>query len=418
LIMESLPLFTNKKEMVLASFVLVFLSIFSLGFQYFKYKNLTSQLLHVTDAKVLNHYEKHKSNGRAYDVFKLKSDEGYTFYTVAWKKKDIQIGSLVRVKFKTNKISFYKYLKNFFAINIFIKQKDNIKNDIFSKAKGYIKSQHKTQDLKEIFSALFFATHIQKSTRGKIQKLGISHLVAISGLHLGMISAILYFLLGIFYRFFQDRYFPYRNSKADLAFAVFAILFYYLYLIGFYASFLRSFVLSLFGFFLFSKNIKIISFVTLLLSIIFILILFPRLIFSISFWFSVSGVFYIFLFLKHFSKMPKYLIFVILNFWVYVMMMPIVHFIFKVFTPLQLFSPLLSMLFVVFYPLELALHVVGFGGIFDGYLLDLLNLQTTAYEITTPLWFLVVYISVSILGIFNKWLALLTFFGAAAIFFI
>jgi len=392
--MESLPLFTNKKEMVLASFVLVFLSIFSLGFQYFKYKNLTSQLLHVTDAKVLNHYEKHKSNGRAYDVFKLKSDEGYTFYTVAWKKKDIQIGSLVRVKFKTNKISFYKYLKNFFAI------------------------KHKTQDLKEIFSALFFATHIQKSTRGKIQKLGISHLVAISGLHLGMISAILYFLLGIFYRFFQDRYFPYRNSKADLAFAVFAILFYYLYLIGFYASFLRSFVLSLFGFFLFSKNIKIISFVTLLLSIIFILILFPRLIFSISFWFSVSGVFYIFLFLKHFSKMPKYLIFVILNFWVYVMMMPIVHFIFKVFTPLQLFSPLLSMLFVVFYPLELALHVVGFGGIFDGYLLDLLNLQTTAYEITTPLWFLVVYISVSILGIFNKWLALLTFFGAAAIFFI
>lgn len=416
--MESLPLFANKKEMVLASFVLAFLFAFSLGFQYFGYKNLTSQLLHVTNAKVLNHYEKYKSNGRAYDVFKLKSDEGYTFYTVTWKKKDIQIGSLVRVKFKTDKISFYKYLKNFFARNIFIKQKDNIKNDTFTKVKRYIKSQHKTQDLKEIFSALFFATYIQKVTRDKIQKLGISHLVAISGFHLGMISAILYFLLGIFYKFFQDRYFPYRNAKADLAFVVFVILFYYMYLIDFSPSFLRSFMLSLFGFFLFSKNIKIISFATLLISMSFVLVLFPRLLFSISFWFSVSGVFYIFLFLKHFSNLPKYLIFILLNFWVYVMMMPIVHFVFKVFTPLQLFSPLLSMSFVIFYPLELALHVVGFGGVFDKYLLDLLNLQTTFYEITTPFWFLVFFITVSIFSIFNKWLALLTFFLSTIIFFI
>jgi competence protein ComEC len=416
--MESLPLFINKKEMVLSAVLLFFLFTLSLGFEYIKYKSLISKPLHVSQALVLNHYEKHKANGRVYDVFKLKSGEGYTFYTVTWKKKNIQIGSSVLVKFKTKKISFLKYLKNFFAINIFIKQKDSVQKNTFSKVKLYIKTQHKTEDLKEIFSALFFASNIQKSTRDKIQKLGISHLVAISGFHLGIISMILYFLLGIFYRFFQDRYFPYRNSKADLAFVVFAILFYYLYLIDFSASFLRSFVLSLFGFFLFSKNIKIISFATLLLSISFILILFPGLLFSISFWFSVSGVFYIFLFLKHFSKLPRYLIFVILNFWVYVMMMPIVHFVFRVFTPLQLFSPLFSMLFVAFYPLELALHVVGFGGIFDKYLLDLINLQTTVYEIITPFWFLVVYISVSILSIFNKWLALLTFFGATAIFFI
>ncbi len=150
----------------------------------------------------------------------------------------------------------------------------------------------------------------------------------------------------------------------------------------------------------------------------FVLVLFPRLLFSISFWFSVSGVFYIFLFLKHFSNLPKYLIFILLNFWVYMMMLPIVHFVFKVFTPLQLFSPLLSMVFVVFYPLELALHVVGFGGVFDKYLLGLLNLQTTFYAITTPFWFLVFFIIASICSIFNKWLALLTLLLSTTIFFI
>ena len=416
--MEAVPLFVNKKEMVLATILLSLLFCISLGWDYYKYKTLTSKPLHATEAKVLNHYQKHKANGRVYDVFKLKSYDGYTFYTVSWKKKNIPIESRVLVEFKTDKISFLNYLKNFFAVNIFIKNLNIAQTSRLEKLKSYVKNQHKFSDLKEIFQALFFATNISKSTRYKIQKLGISHLVAISGFHLGLISAILYFFLSPIYRFFQNRYFPYRNIKADLAFVVFALLFFYMYIIDFSPSFLRSFVLSLFGFFLFSKNIKIISFGTLLISVSLILILFPKLLFSISFWFSVSGVFYIFLFLKHFGNLNKIWIFILLNFFVFALMMPIVHSIFKVFTPLQLYSPFFSMIFVVFYPLELFLHILSLGGLFDIWLEKLLNLQTSFYEVTTPLWFLIIYLCLSLISIFSRWLTLLLLLFSFAIYFI
>ncbi len=413
--MEKAPLFLDFREKILAFFVLFSLFCLSLGWQYHRYSSLTSKPLHVEVVKVLNHYVKHKRNGRAYDVFKLKSKDGYSFYTVTWRSKNIPIGSYARIKFKTDKISFFGYLKNFFAVNIFIKQIKS-KKETLGKVESYIKDQHKTEDLKEIFSALFLATNIQKSTRQKIQKLGISHLVAISGFHLGLISAILYLLISPVYRLFQDRFFPYRNAKADLAFVVFAILFGYMYILDFSPSFLRSFVLSLFGFFLFSRHIKVISFATLFLSVGFILIMFPRLIFSVSFWFSVSGVFYIFLFLQHFKNLSKIWIFILLNFWVFILMMPIVHFVFKVFTPLQLCSPLLSMAFVPFYPIELFLHIINHGGLFDIWLGKLLNLPTTTYEILTPLWFLVLYISLSLFAILNRWIALFLLFLSLGIY--
>ena len=405
--MEAAPLFLNKKEIFRTIFVLFLLFCISLGWQFYHYRQLVAKPLHVEVAKVLNHYQKHKSNGRVYDVFKLKSDSGYTFYTVSWSKRDIPVSSKVSVEFKTKNITFLSYLKSFFAVSIYMKPLKQKRESFFEKIKKEIASQHQTKEMKQIYGALFFASNVQKSTREKIQKLGISHLVAISGFHLGLISAILYFLFAPVYRFFQDRYFPYRNIKADLALVVFALLFGYMYILDFSPSFLRSFVLSLFGFFLFSKNIKIVSFSTLFLTVSFILILFPTLLFSVSFWFSASGVFYIFLFLKHFVNLNRFWIFVLLNFWVFILMIPVVHFIFPIFTPLQLFSPILSMLFVLFYPLELFLHLMNCGGIFDGGIEWLLNLQTTTYQIITPLWFLLLYLFLSIASIKSRWIALL-----------
>lgn len=416
--MESIPLFINKKEIFYAFFTLFILFCCSLGYEYFKYKDLTKQSFYMTDAVVLNHYQKQNKKGKTYDVFKLKSDDGFTFYTISYKKREIPREADVVVKFKTNKIEFIDYLKSFFAQSIFIKQIQKSKKSYLEHIKSYVSDQHKTLETQEIFSALFFSSPISKNSRDKIQKLGISHLIAISGFHLGLLSIILFFLLAPIYRLVQNRYFPYRNLKADLSFVVFLLLFFYMYIIDFSPSFLRSFVMAVFGFFLFSRHIRIISFMTLLLSICFILVLFPKLIFSISFWFSVSGVFYIFLFLKHFSHLNKIWIFILLNFWVYVAMLPIVHFIFKVFTPLQLASPILSMLFTVFYPMELFLHLIHLGGLFDGGIEYLLNLKTSFYEITTPIWFLIPYLILSLLGIFYRWLAVLTIFFSLGIFFV
>ena len=414
--MEALPLFTNKKEVVATFVILGFLFLCSLGFEYYHYKQLIKYPTHTTEAKVLNHYTKVNKNGKTYDVFKLKSHDGYRFYTISWKPKNVAIAQNVFVKFKTNQIDFMGYLKSFFAQSIYLNPIKTTTKTALYQVKNYVKNQHKTKETQEIFAALFFSSAISKITRDKIQKLGISHLIAISGFHLGLLSMILFLLLTPLYTFFQNRYAPYRNRTADLSIVIFVILFFYMDLINFSPSFLRSFVMAVFGFFLFSRHIKIISFLTLLLSVCFILVLFPGLMFSIAFWFSVSGVFYIFLFLKYFATLPKVWVFILLNFWVYLAMLPIVHYVFPVFTPLQLFSPLLSMLFTLFYPLELFLHLIGYGGLLDKEIVYLLDLKTHFYEIMTPFWFLILYLLLSVLGIFYRRFALMILLFALGIF--
>jgi len=180
------------------------------------------------------------------------------------------------------------------------------------------------------------------------------------------------------------------------------ILFWYVWLLDFTPSLIRSFVMMAFAFFLFHRHIRILSFEVLLVAVLFILALKPPLLFSIGFWFSVSGVFYIYLFLHYFKGWNKWFIFVFINVWVYFAMIPVVHFIFADFSFWQLLSPLLSIGFGVFYPLEMLLHLVGFGGLLDGMLEKLFAIKGEMIELKTPLWFLALYVFSSILAIFHK----------------
>lgn len=272
--------------------------------------------------------------------------------------------------------------------------------------------------MQELFGALFFALPVSKELRDEIAQWGISHLVAISGFHLGVLSSILYFLLKPLYRFFQDRFFPYRNSFFDLAFIVFLLLGFYVYYIDLTPSVLRAYVMGIVGFFFFSKNMQILSFSTLFFTICLVLVFFPKLLFSISFWFSVAGVYYIFLFLHHFSHLRKSAIFILLNFWVYILMMPVIHYVFDVFSFYQLFSPLLSMGFVLFYPLVLFLHLIGFGGVFDTFLMQFLASKMSIYSLHVSFWSLAFYLCVSLVAIRFKLLSLLLLFIVPILLFI
>lgn len=397
--MKSLPLFTTKREVLSTLFVMVALFSLSLSYEFYKYKKVTTYSLHVTTANVLNAYKK---KAKDYTVLKLKSDD-FTFYTTYKKSIHINRGDELKVIFYTKNIDFYNYLKGFYVYSkaIHVKKKAEVKGIV-----KFVENQHETTITKELYKALYFAIPLSKSLREDIAKWGIAHLVAISGFHLGILSTILFFLIRPFYAFIQDRYFPYRNRSADLAFIVFLILGYYIYFIGMAPSVLRAFVMSLVGFFLFSHNVKIISFGTLFFTIGIVLTLFPQLLFSIAFWFSVSGVFYIFLFLHHFSKLKKIYIFIILHFWVYLLMIPIVHYVFDVFSWYQLFSPFISMFFILFYPLSLALHVVGFGGVMDSFLIWFFSLHVDSKSIETPLLFLVTYVLLSMFAIRYRFIAL------------
>ena len=190
--------------------------------------------------------------------------------------------------------------------------------------------------------------------------------------------------------------------RFDLTMVILAILFAYLWMLDFIPSLLRSFVMLAYGFFLFHRHFKILSFEVLFVTVMTILAIFPSFLFSIGFWFSVAGVFYIYLFLEYFSHLKKWQILIGLNIWVYLLMIPIVHYFFDVFSWHQLYSPLLSIFFALFYPLEMFLHFIGQGDLLDTWVLELLHQKADIYHFKTPLWYLIAYIILSLTAVLEK----------------
>ncbi len=376
--------------------------------RYESYKEFSSKKFYHTGAIVLSHYQKQKPSGKIYHVLKLRSDDGAVFYTTNHEDIIDLSNRHISIGFITDKISFWDYLRVFFAPSYDIRI-DEKSYDFKDRVSDLIASQHQNSITKELFLALFLATPISKELRADVSKLGISHLIAISGFHLGVLFALIYFIFSYPYSFFHSRYFPYRNKRFDLTMIILVFLFSYLYLLDFVPSLLRSFVMLFYGFFLFHRHFKILSFEVLFVTVLTILALFPSFVFSIGFWFSVSGVFYIYLFLHYFSNLPKWQILILLNIWVYILMTPIVHLFFDIFSFHQLYSPFLSIAFSVFYPFEIFLHLIGQGDFLDDYILMLLDQKVPIYHFKTPLWYFVLYILLSIAAVFEKrvlWLLL------------
>ena len=399
--MLSVPLFVSKKEFFLTLAVVLCVACISLFIQFYHYTELTHDPLHVNKATVLNHYTKTNEKGRTYDVFKLKLDgSGAEVYTTSWRVVSMPIQTRVKVKLNVEKVNFLDYLKGFFAPSLALYEiyEDNPPLDV-KPLYHWVEEQHESETIAELYKTLFFATPISKNLRDDVQKWGISHLVAISGYHLGVISSLLFFFLKPLYQLFQSRYFPYRNATADVSLCVLVLLFLYMDVINFTPSFLRSFAMFTLGFFFYSRGIKVFSFEMLGLTTMGLLALFPSLAFSLSFWFSVAGVFYLFLFLHHFESLNHWVLLAIIDLGVFLLMVPIVHTFFPVFTFLQLTSPLSSLMFIVFYPLGVLLHVMHLGGILDGYLLDFLHVNTKSYLLSFPWWVLGIYVGVSLVAI-------------------
>lgn len=415
--MSSVPLLHNKKEFFVALGVVLGIALFSLGLEFYRYTEFSKTALHVSKATVLNHYQKTNENGKTYDVIKLKLDSGEVFYTVSWKPLHVSLKSRVKVKFELKDLSFKAYLSGFFASSKFIY--DIYEDDPPFDARGlyrFVTDQHEDATMAELYRALLFATPLSKELREEVQKWGITHLIAISGYNVGVISFLLFFFLKPFYVFFQSRYFPYRNALADLTPIVFAVLIAYMVVIDYVPPFMRAVVMSIVGFFFFSRGVKILSFETLGICSVGILAFVPSLFFSLSFWFSVAGVFYLFLFLHHVKWRNPIALFLGLDVFVFVCMLPIVHAFFPVFTLLQLTSPLWSIVFIVFYPLGLVLHLLGMGDLLDSGVLWFLHVKAYSYDISVPYWFLIPFGVVSLLGIRYRLFFFLTFVLGLSVF--
>jgi len=420
--LESIELLSSKRDIFTLLALLFSLLVLSLSYQYYKYHELTKFDSQIVNAVVLKQYIKTKQTKKGklkrYEVLKLRSNDSFTFYTTASKNLKNIKNRTIKLEIWAGKISFYEYMRTFFAFSKIIKIYD--KNSLMSRVSNAIARQHKDKNVTAVYEALFLAKPLPRNLQKQFSNLGISHLIAISGFHLGVLSFILFLLLKYPYKFLQNRYFPYRSYTKDSFIITAFILLAYMLFLSTPPSLLRSFVMLVVGFILYERGMKIISMQTLSITILLILALFPKLLFSIGFWLSVSGVFYIFLFFIYFSHYSKTKQFLLLPFWVYLLMLPYSLTIFGNFSLYHPLSILYSTLFTLFYPLALFLHLFDFGNLLDPIVNMLLTAKLNAVQEHLNISYLFVEIVLSLLSVFSRkalWL-LLIYVGSIFIYFI
>ncbi len=387
-----------KQNKNLISFIGVLFVIFllNISIEYSKYQEVVYEEIYETNVELVNIYEKEKVN-----VLKLENGD-FQFFTSVNKDSDLKKLDFIEIAFLTKKLDFISYLKGFYSKNIYfekLQRNDTFKDKLIQK----INSNHKSSEINEVFNALFLAIPVSSELRDTFANYGITHLIALSGFHLSVLSFLIYWIMYFPYTFFHKRYFPYRNKKFDLLLISLVLLFLYLLLTGVVASLLRAFIMLSLGIFLLRSNIKLISFTNLLFTFLIIIAFLPKYIFSISLWFSLSGVFYIFLYIKYFNELKSMIVKLLLfNFWIYFAMNPIVHYFFTNTTYEQLYSPFITMAFTFFYPIELLAHLFGFAGIFDKFLEIFLFKEFEVFDVSTSLSFFIFFIFLSFTSIKSK----------------
>ena len=398
--LEKPKLFATLKQFWLSMLFLFSLLLVRLFYLYGDYNEFKLKPFFYTDVDVIQAYEKWKDNN-FYTIMKLYSPVlDITFFS----RTKIRVDELrphLRVKlFPHDDMEFKSYLGTSF-INSNVNEIYKV-NSFKSKVLNWIIQQHKSSMISNFYNAIYFAQPLEKRLRQQVSILGVSHLIALSGFHLAILSTMLFFLLRPLYRFFQQRYFPYRFDLIDIGFVVLILLAWYLWFVGSPASLLRSYAMMLLGWFFLLLGVELITLSFLATITMLLLVLFPKFLLSLAFWFSITGVLYIFLLLHYFKEFNRYVMTVIISFGIFTLMLPLVHTVFSITSPLQLLSPFLSLLFTLFYPISMGLHLLGIGDIFDNLLQGLFSLDSNTLDVVISSWLGVVYILLSILSFYFK----------------
>ncbi|MCI6989362.1 MAG: ComEC/Rec2 family competence protein [Campylobacter sp.] len=378
-------LFDTNLQKALFLLVMVFIFCISVGFEFRAYSEFKKNDFLLVKGDVLNSYLKTSKKGKKYRVLQIKTDK-FEFYTTLHKNSRIQKDDYVLSKIDIGGVSFKEFLqRRFYANSTFVKPitKENL--SFRDKLKLAVTSKHSEPKIAELYSALYLATPISRELRVDVTKWGIAHIISISGFHLGIIYLVLFFIFGRLYGFIGDRFLPYRNQKFDVSIVIFGFVLFYLWVLEFTPSFLRSVLMSLLIFFFVLRNLNILSFQTLFLTIILAFAFSPGLIFSVGFYFSCLGVLYIYIYVKHFwGNKSKLADTIWLNIFVFLAMNIPVYYFFESFSFSQVAVMPLGFVFTVFYPLSMGLHLVGYADIFDEWLLKFLDMGFGVYRVYVP----------------------------------
>lgn len=379
--LERVELYDRKSGSL---FILILLLIASLSLlweyrQFTELKRFDDPLVRaeVIDQEVRLIKEKPKTS------IKLRLENGsYVRCTMSPYLRNLR-GRDVLVELQVAKVTFLDYLKGFRTRGTIVE----VYPDLSLKERWYlaIASAHEDQTMKELYGALLVATPMSQEFQALVGAMGLSHILSISGYHFGILSLIAYFILRRPYRWLQNRYFPYRHGNRDLFFIVLGILFFYLWVLEFIPPMVRSFGMIAVGYWLYDRGINIVSLQTLLITIGVLLAFFPKLFFSIGFWFSSFGVLSIFIFLRYYGHWKPWQIFLALHGWCYLALLPISLSIFGTFGFWHIGSIPLALLFNLYYPSVLALHLTPWGDLYDPYLIGLFN-AGDIHRVIIPMW--------------------------------
>ena len=368
-------------------------------------------------ARVISSYQKMGSDGKKRQILKLQTDD-FTFYTIGSRSDDLKTGDSIFLSVINLDVSFKDYLASTFYMPSFSREKLPQKpaHSFNQKLQSLIYTQHENSKIAQLYSALFLGTNIDGELRDDVSNWGVAHLIAISGYHLGVISAVCFFILKLVFKPIYARYLPYRSYIFDFTIVIFLVLCFYFYMIGFIASFLRAFLMSMAGFYMICKKIKILNFYTLFGVILFSVALFPQLLFSVGFYFSCLGVFYIFVYLFYFA--PKFSLLansLLLNLYVFFAMEVAVLYFFPLISLLQFSVLAINYIFGVFYPLSFLLHLFGYGSIFDEILSKMLAFRLSSGSLHISTFVFLLYNAITLLCVKFKPAAFLPpLFGVAS----
>ncbi len=395
-------LFKRPSDYLLFSFVLFILLSWSLLKSYQSYLDLKRFSWHTFEATVIS---EQKLSRQSRTLYKLRTD--HFMFRTSTNEPIINLeGRKVSVTLLTENISFVKYIKGFYAPARFEALQRH--KPVRTKLIDAIHKTHTSSLIGNLYAALYLAQPIQQELREKLTQFGINHLAAISGFHLGLISLFVLMLANLIYKPLHQKYFPFRNRTRDIMILTLVILLIYVAFLEFTPSLLRAFGMMLIGFILYDRGLLLLSFGSLLMTVLLLLALFPDLFFSMGFWLSVLGVFHLFLILKQWEDMKAWKLFILLHVAVFVFMVPWIVYIFGSLSIGQLLSPLLSILFIIFYPLSMVLMSLGMGNVMDGLLVALLSMEFKSVTSSMPAYTIIIYVVLLILSIRFKWLFYVT----------
>lgn len=407
-------LFANSRQ--LGTFIAICVAIFALNFylEFKSYEAFKAKPYSFLNSNLLFSNEKEGKNGKYY-ILQFKSGS-YTFYT---RSKNLPKCINCEVGVISKNLKFKDYITGRFFLPSFKISPLNTPKSLTDKLKDSISNQHENPKMKELYNALYLATPLSKELRQNVTHWGIAHIIAISGFHLSVIFIFVFFIAKFTIVPLQDHYFPYLNLRFYMSLILFIAMGFYLYILDFTPSFFRSYIMGIVGFLLLSRGLRVFSFGNLILSVLIGLAFSPQLLFSIGFYFSCFGVFFIFLYIHHFGNRQdlgswKRILAhtLMLEIFVFLAMNIPVYYFFPVASWYQLSVIPLAYVFIIFYPMSLFLHLFGIGGIFDEMMIKFIEFAPAHGRASVELWMFLIYNALAILAIYKKWImALLALLG-------